>query len=317
MTITALQKQTKPTMYFIGVTTTQSSIMKIFPKWTEILGIDAQLVGYDAPIHADKDIYRAIVQHIKDDPLSIGALITTHKIDLLNACHDMFNWLDPYAEVCDEISCIAKVDGVLDGYAKDPISSGLTLEYFVPSEHWKQNKADVLCLGAGGAAIAISVYMAQQAQENDHPRKFVVVDILQERLDAIQVIHTKLETPIQFEYHLTSDASENDRIMADLPSGSMVINATGLGKDRPGSPLTNAGIFPNDGLVWELNYRGQRDFMKQAQQQADNRHLVIEDGWVYFLHGWTQVIAEIFQIDLTPEVFTQLDEAALALRPMT
>ncbi len=317
MTITALQKQTKPTMYFIGVTTTQSSIMKIFPKWAHILGLDAQLVGYDAPIHADEDIYRAIVQHIKDDPLSVGALITTHKIDLLNACRDMFNWLDPYAEVCDEISCIAKVDGVLDGYAKDPISSGLTLEHFVPRVHWEQNQADVLCLGAGGAAIAISVYIAQQTKVNHHPQKFIVVDILQERLDSIRSIHAKLETPIQFEYHLTSDASENDRIMADLPNGSMVINATGLGKDRTGSPLTDAGIFPHDGLVWELNYRGQRDFMKQAQQQADTRNLIIEDGWVYFLHGWTQVVAEIFQIDLTSERFTQLDGAALALRPST
>lgn len=28
-------------MYFIGVTTTQSSIMKVFPKWAEVLHIDA------------------------------------------------------------------------------------------------------------------------------------------------------------------------------------------------------------------------------------------------------------------------------------
>ena len=31
-----------------------------------------------------------------------------------------------------------------------------------------------------------------------------------------------------------------------------------------------------------------------------NEHnLTIEDGWVYFLHGWTQVIAEVFHIELT------------------
>ena len=23
-----------------------------------------------------------------------------------------------------------------------------------------------------------------------------------------------------------------------------------------------------------------------------------EDGWVYFLHGWTRVIADVFQIDI-------------------
>ena len=53
----------------------------------------------------DEDVLEGgIVQHIKDDPLSMGALVTTHKIDLLHACRDLFDYLDPYAEICDEIS---------------------------------------------------------------------------------------------------------------------------------------------------------------------------------------------------------------------
>lgn len=310
MTQSALQTQSIPTFYFIGVTTSQSSSMKVFPKWSDILGLGAQVVGYDAPIHAPAEIYRAIVQHIKDDPLSMGALVTTHKIDLLHACRDLFDYLDPYAEICDEISCIAKVDGKLQGYAKDPISSGLTIDHFVPDGHWETTGADVLCLGAGGAAIAISVYLAEQSKTGDYPNRFILADIAQERLDLIQEIHHKLDTSIQFEYHLTQTASDNDSLMAQLPRGSMVINATGLGKDRPGSPITDAGLFPSNGLVWELNYRGERDFMHQAQKQATTRNLTIEDGWVYFLHGWTQVMAEVFQIDLTPDIFNQLDKAA-------
>jgi shikimate dehydrogenase len=35
----------RPTMYFIGVTTGSSSILKIFLLWAEILGIDAQLIA--------------------------------------------------------------------------------------------------------------------------------------------------------------------------------------------------------------------------------------------------------------------------------
>ena len=26
--------------------------------------------------------------------------------------------------------------------------------------------------------------------------------------------------------------------------------------------------------------------------------VITEDGWVYFIHGWTQVIAEVFAIDI-------------------
>ena len=43
---------TRPTMYFIGVSTGRSSIMKVFPRWAEYLGIsDAQLKGIDFPLH--------------------------------------------------------------------------------------------------------------------------------------------------------------------------------------------------------------------------------------------------------------------------
>jgi shikimate dehydrogenase len=92
----------------------------------------------------------------------------------------------------------------------------------------------------------------------------------------------------------------------------VVINATGMGKDLPGSPLTDTAQFPQHGLIWELNYRGVRKFMHQALQQAAVRGLHVEDGWVYFLHGWTQVISEVFKIELTPELFARLDQAAFA-----
>lgn len=308
----ALETQSKPTMYFIGVTTGQSSIMNIFPKWTEIFGIDGQLVGYDAPINAEPEIYRAIVEHIKDDPLSVGALVTTHKISLLDACEDLFDTLDDYAQLCHEVSGIALRDGQLGGYALDPISSGLALDAFMPSNYWVEIPADVLCLGAGGAAIAISVYYAQQSQ--NAPKRFIIADIALERLTSIQAIHAQLDTNIQFEYHHVTSASDNDQLMAKLTAGSLVINATGLGKDRAGSPITNASLFPESGYVWELNYRGERQFMHQAMAQAKDRNLTVEDGWVYFIHGWSLVIAAVFDLEVTPELFTQLNEAALAHR---
>jgi shikimate 5-dehydrogenase len=252
------------------------------------------------------------VQHIKDDPLSKGALVTTHKIDLLAAARDLFDYLDPYAELCGEISCISKQDGKLCGHAKDPISSGLTWDGFIEPGHWARTNAEVLCLGAGGAAVAISVHAARQA---DFPQRFITVDIAQHRLDELKHIHHKLACGIQFQYVLNDKPDYNDELMVSLPDGSLIINATGMGKDRPGSPITDGGLFPQNGLVWELNYRGELDFLHQAERQVAARHLKIEDGWVYFLHGWTQVVAEVFHITLTPELFDKLDEAASALRP--
>jgi shikimate dehydrogenase len=308
-----LQQRTVPTIYFIGVTTTKSSIMKVFPKWSAILGLDAEIVGYDAPIHAPAETYQAIVRHIKRDPLSLGALVTTHKIDLLDATGDMFDYLDPYAKLCGEISCISKREGQLEGYAKDPITSGLAWQAFVKPGHWGRTGGHVLCIGAGGTAVAISVYVAGLPDPADQPQRFIVVNRSQPRLDKLQRIHARLNTGIAFEYILNQDPSQNDEIMASLPPGSMVINATGMGKDRPGSPITDNGLFPENGLVWELNYRGELDFLHQAERQAQDRNLIVEDGWVYFLHGWSQVIADVFHLDLTPELFAELDKAASTL----
>ena len=165
------------------------------------------------------------------DPAAKGALITAHKIDFLRACRDKIDALDPYARICDEVSCVIKRDGKLLGFAKDPISSAQALGHFVPRGHWQVGARDALCLGAGGAAVAISVCLAR-ADAGDQPRRFILTDIAPERLESIRKVHQRLDTPLQFEYHLVQSAADNDRLLQGLPPGSLVINATGLGKDQ-------------------------------------------------------------------------------------
>ena len=81
---TRLRKPEGPTFYFIGVTTGQSSSRRVFPLWMEALGRpDVTLAGIDLEIHAAPERYRQVVTDIKREPLALGALVTTHKIDLL------------------------------------------------------------------------------------------------------------------------------------------------------------------------------------------------------------------------------------------
>ena len=93
--------QDLPTMYFIGVTTGQSTMTRLFPYWAAILGLDdARLIGVDLPLQASVEQYREAVAQIKYDPLSLGALVTTHKVNLFNAAKDLFDAYDPYAKLC-------------------------------------------------------------------------------------------------------------------------------------------------------------------------------------------------------------------------
>lgn len=301
-------------LVFIGVSTGASTIMRLFPRWADALGLQCDIIGWDLPLRAPAASYRQALDKIIADPAIRGALVTAHKIDLLAACSERFDALDETAKLCEEVSCIVKRDGKLLAFAKDPQASAQALGDFLPSGYWSGGTRDVLCLGAGGAAIAISVALATSDPEAGYPRRMLLSDILPERLAAIQRIHSRLKTPIQYAYHGSRSARDNDALLHELPPGSLVINATGMGKDRPGSPITAAAQFPRHGFVWELNYRGDRAFMRGAQAQASARHLHIEDGWNYFLRGWSEAIAESFAIPLDAATFRQLREIAAHLR---
>ncbi len=304
-----------PTFYFIGVTTAKSSIMKIFPLWVKELGRPEVVIeGVDLKLHDEAEVYHRAVAQIKYDPLSLGALVTTHKIDLLEAARDMFDYLDPYAQLCGEVSSISKRDGALEGHAKDPISAGLSLDAVLGENYFARTGGEVLCFGAGGSAVAIALHLINKQNPGDRPRRFVVVNRSQSRLDSLRQMVESLNTTIAFDYILNEEPRRNDALLATMPGGSIVINATGMGKDRPGSPITDAGHFPLGGIAWELNYRGELDFMHQALAQKEARNLTVEDGWLYFLHGWTQVIAQVFHRPIEGELFDRLAAIAPAAR---
>ncbi len=299
MSVTEYAKAEKPTIYFIGVTTGKSSIMKVFPAWAKFLDLgDCVISGVDLKWHDEPESYRRIVEHIKTDELSLGALVTTHKIDLLTACRDQFDELDEYAELMGEISSISKRDGRLVGHAKDPITSGLSAEAFLPADHWASSGAEAFVIGAGGSAIAVTWYMMRQDHGPNRPSKIIVSNRSTPRLEEIRRLHGKFDPAFPVEYHHTPSPEMSDAIMARLRPGSLVINATGLGKDAPGSPITDAAEFPTDGYAWEFNYRGELVFLDQANAQRQTRNLCVEDGWLYFIHGWTRVIAEVFHVDI-------------------
>ena len=123
-----------------------------------------------------------------------------------------------------------------------------------------------------------------------------------------------MEADLPLEYHHTPSPELTDVLMARLLPHSLVINATGLGKDAPGSPITDAGLFPERGLAWDFNYRGDLQFMAQARAQQREAGLIVEDGWIYFIHGLTQVIAEVLDVPIGLDKIDQLSRIAAEVR---
>ena len=148
-----------------------------------------------------------------------------------------------------------------------------------------------------------------------YPKKIVVANRSQPRLSEIETIFKTLDPGgIEFEYYLTPEAGQNDEVLHKMAEGSIIVNATGLGKDRPGSPLTDDAVFTKKSLVWEINYRGDLRFMHQAEEQQEKQELTVIDGWKYFIYGWTAVISEVFHVPIEGETLARCDEIASKFR---
>ena len=306
-----------PTFYYIGVSTGKSSIMRVFPQWADHFGLGhTPFIGIDCKIHDEPEIYRKIVKFIKEDKNSLGALVTSHKIDLYIAAKDLFDAVGDYTELLGEVSCISKRNGTLWGHAKDPITSGLAYEAFIPKNHWKNTGGEVCIFGAGGASLALTMYLLDNLSPDNWPSQIHVSNRSIPRLENMKKIHQEINPGIEIKYYHHPIPEENDRIVNYLAPGSLIINGTGLGKDAPGSPITKDARFPENGFAWDYNYRGDLLFLQQAMFQKEEKNLHIEDGWIYFLHGWTRVIAEVFHIDIptSGSKFKKISEIAAEVR---
>lgn len=297
-------------MGFVGVSTAESSIVRIFPVWAEILGLPTrELTGFDLPPDAGRDAYRDVITRIARDPEMPGALITTHKIAVYQAAADLFGELDEFAALCGEISSLSKKDGQLAGHALDPVTAGLSIEEFLPDDHFARTGGELLCLGAGGAGTAIIWYLANRP---DAPKRIFCTDVSKKRLTALRFLLRRARVPVHLD--TVQVLGPVDTLMSQLPPGSVVVNATGLGKDKPGSPITEDACFPHGGVAWEINYRGPLPFLRTARNRQVRDGLTVADGWRYFIHGWSQVIAAVFRLELTPALVTELSQAAESLR---
>ena len=192
----------------------------------------------------------------------------------------------------------------------------MALEKFLPHEHFKNSESEVLILGAGGSSLALVWYFLKGSRNGNTPSKIHVVNRSQARLDNLMLLAEEWGSEGRVIPCLAPQPQIADRVINSLKPGSMVVHATGLGKDGPGSPITDGAMFPQNGIVWEFNYRGELEFSHQAMKQKSDKALLIEDGWDYFVIGWSQVIADVFDLEVPAKgpLFDELSGQAGKLR---
>ena len=153
-------------------------------------------------------------------------------------------------------------NGKLIGHAKDPITSGKAMESILGKNHWQAHpKAEAMVLGCGGAGTAIIEQLLSREEENT-PQKITGLEHNRGRLEKVRNDFSNTKKLILQESGPTGDALAG--IMTRLPPNSLIVNATGMGKDLPGSPVPKSIDFPEQVIVWELNYRGSLEFYQHC-----------------------------------------------------
>jgi shikimate 5-dehydrogenase len=285
---------------FVGVTTGSSLARQALACWQPLLGLRCGLRGIDVALDADDSAYVDLLDGLRRDRSVLGAVITVHKLRMFEVGRSRFDGLDRLALACEEVNAIRRHrDGALQGWARDPVSVGRVVDRI-----WPRSDGDVICLGAGGTAVALAHHLFAT-------RPGVRFECADRAADAVGRVARIAGQPVRA--HVGSGPW--DHLMAHAPDGSLVVNATGMGKDRPGSPITEQVSFPRSSVVWELNYRGDLGFLRQARRQAEPRLLDVHDGWELFCHGWAAALSVVLDLPDDPELGHRFVDAARHLRP--
>lgn len=305
-----------PVVLFLGVSTAASAVHRYFPRWAGNFPEPLWLIGIDLPVAAPERKYEDLLDWMARHQQVRGMVITSHKIDLFRAGSRRFAAASRLSATLGETSAVHRTpSGDLLAYATDPLSARAAAAEL----NLGTSGGETICFGAGGAAVALVAALtlpgtrltrdtwpapdarccAPGADDAGGPLgagDIHATDVQPGRLAHLMHVAVSLGVADRVVPHLHSDLPGNTELLAGHPHARLVVNATGLGKDSPGSPLTDEGVFPRHCIAWDMNYRGPLTFLRQARAQQDARGLQIADGWRFFLHGWTNALACILDV---------------------
>jgi shikimate 5-dehydrogenase len=298
-------------MLFVGVSTGNSSVFALFPGWMKALDADLELVGVDLPVGAEPAEYREITSLLASDQTLRGALITTHKVGIFDSCRDAFDHITGAASTLEEVGVVFKMaEGGLCADANDYYSTERVCRALLTSRNWTCGGKEAVILGAGGAGTALAYTLASISE-------FGCQKVSVRDTDAVRVaaLERKVRSwPRQVPVIVDLASGLSDEVVERCSPGSLVVNATGRGKDRPGSPISGNAVFPDRSIVWEFNYRfveqSEPNFVEVALDQQADRGLIVEDGWTYFLWGWSVAISRVLGWDDFNSVFQTVSKSS-------
>jgi shikimate 5-dehydrogenase len=177
----------------------------------------------------------ALVDGLRTDRCVVGGLVTSHKLSVFRDCRSSFDaGLDPVSLQLEEVSGIHKTAGGMGGWAADPPAMAAALGRMgLSARYWAQHTgAEVVCFGCGGAATALAMAIYGGGATGALPR-MRVTDVDPERLTDLERKCRQFlpRTAGLVTFHRADEAGADGWPGAPPPPHSLIVNATGMGKD--------------------------------------------------------------------------------------
>ncbi|WP_116953020.1 hypothetical protein [Jiangella endophytica] len=295
---------------FLGVATAGSRSHDVFPGWAATLGRpDWTLRGVDLPLTATDAAYADLADAVAANPRIAGAVVTSHKLRLYRAGATLLRRTDVLAGLTHEVNSLVRTPGGVEGHARDPLALSAVLRA------GPRPGADVVVYGAGGAGTALLLALTLNVEATLAAGRPVPADATQ--AGTLTVLDTDAAALAALRATAERCGVLDDRLrLADartplpVPEHALVVNATGLGKDRPGSPLPPGTVLPATATAWDFNYRGDLTFLADARAHG----AAVVDGWDYFVAGWGAALTAIAGRPLTGDLLAELAATAAPLR---
>jgi len=285
----------KPTVYVVGSDPLPKGLLDVYPKWARRFGHrSTAIVPVIAPAEADGAGYQRFVEFLRDEYNAVGAIMVTNASTLFEHTRHLFDELDGDAELLGEIGVVVRTPGKITGLAPARSAARQAYEHVFGEA---SNPAEALIIGATGPARALAIALS------DSGRRHVCLTTLDGKsmTDMRQRIADLPEDKRPTLRHIESQL-EHDRLVTLLPPGSLVVNATGPTEQNTPSPVGDAALFPQNGLIWDLDAVGiSSPFLDKARQQRRPRGLRLSDGPMFHQYQWLTAAAAVFGITPTPQ----------------
>ena len=278
----------KPTVYVVGAEPLAQGFLDVLPKWASRFGHKSTaIMPMAAPSSADAAGYQRFVDFMRDEYHAVGAIMVSDASTLFEHSRQMFDELDGDTALLGEIGVVVRTPGTLTGLAPAKKAARQAYEHVFGDG---SNPAEALIIGATGPARALAIALSESGQrrvclttldgKSMTDMRQRIAELPEERRPTLRHIESQLE---------------HDRLVTLLPPGSLVVNATGPADENTPSPVGDAALFPENGLVWDLDAVGvSSPFLDKARQQRRPRGLHLSDGPMFHQYQWLAAAAAIF-----------------------